>query len=387
MNEKPTINWKWDVESGILYITSTGDGYVLLEVDNSIYEAGEDRASCSIKSAVGKTHQVKTCIYDNGSPENVVWTQSSYTVPRMEQNNGLEPGVTENSSNHNTVNQGTTGLGPGGAGSSLTTDTRKCFKTIDVRDKLHEMGTIKLSPIKFSNSPGNKTISFDNHIIPLKQPDDYSCWITSTVVLLTAIGIIEPTKINELLKTRSVDYVLKCVLEHLYNHNSNFRFNGEDVPIPWSPGQKAFCNNFYLLKKYRRPLPSSLYKQFYESLNGFSTESANYTADVFFKLLCDYGPLIVAYDADDGMLPFDYHIAVLCGIEIIDGIEAKYKLMDPKEENDDFVYYNESDFLRMYNQLAEDNLNNTEVEQAFGRNTDYFIPQVIHIPNKIDLGL
>lgn len=384
---KATIIWKWDVKSGILTITSNGDGYVLLEIDDSIYETGQNEASYTVKSTVGKTHHVKTCIYDNDSPETVVWKEESYTVPKMEHNNGQEPSVNENSSNQDGAHQGISGLGPGGGGRSQTSDTRKYFKTIDVRDMLHEMGTIKLPPTQFSNTPGNKIISFDNHIIPLKQPDDYSCWITSTVVLLTAIGIIEASKINEILKTRNVDYVLKCVLEHLYNHNSNFRFNGEDVPIPWSPGQKAFCNNFYLLKKYRRSLATSLYKQFYEVLNGFSTESANYTADDFFKLLCDYGPLIVAYDADDGMLPFDFHIAVLCGIEIIDGIEAKYKLMDPKEENDDFIYYNESDFLRMYNQLADDNLNNTEVEQAFGRNTDYFIPQVIHIPNKIDLGL
>lgn len=81
MNERPTINWKWNAEHGILNIISSGDGYyVLLEVDDEIYETGEGKALCSIMSAVGNSHQARACNSKNGSIVSE-WVESSFLVP------------------------------------------------------------------------------------------------------------------------------------------------------------------------------------------------------------------------------------------------------------------------------------------------------------------
>ena len=79
MNDKPII-WKWDAQSGILTITYEGDGYVLLEIDDTIFEAGEDKATYSFKSAVGNSHQARACNSKNGSIVSE-WAESTFLVP------------------------------------------------------------------------------------------------------------------------------------------------------------------------------------------------------------------------------------------------------------------------------------------------------------------
>ncbi len=139
------------------------------------------------------------------------------------------------------------------------------------------------------------------------------------------------------------DFLKNNNLLNGYNDNSNLYISNSQVQHV----NKQYVEDF--IKKHfincdSCPLNTAEFKDFFENLCGLVMEppmpeltilySKKQLSYYFLKLLCLYGPLIIAYDLDrrtDQEGKASFHFVVLCGIQFIKGKSAKYIVMDSWE--------------------------------------------------------
>ena len=156
---------------------------------------------------------------------------------------------------------------------------------------------------------------------------------------------------------------------------------------------RTFINNHFL-KSDSDTLPEQEFKEFFEDMCGlimepslpeltyYSTDKIGY---YFLKLLCQYGPLVIAYDLDrrtDEKGLKSFHFIVLCGIHIMEGERILYIVMDPWDIKTDAHDPNNpyAPFKALEGNEFTDNFRALTSDFAHANSTEALPSQIFHLP-------
>ena len=159
-------------------------------------------------------------------------------------------------------------------------------------------------------------------------------------------------------------YTQRIDLELLKNQNRFATPNEKEAYI-----QKHVNKAINQIEGYA--LKSNLQKKFFEDCLGFKMELGTFEPIMYYRLLVEYGPLIIAYDGDNGTDESTYHYVVLCGMSInqTDIDSTTFLVADPWTGQQAILSYQE--FYQQTTRMAYDNVKLKE-----------WPAQIIHFPNR-----
>lgn len=390
--DPPMIDWMWDDVNGILTVTATSNGSLLLEVmqgDQVMQIYGENEVSFQMNSQAGWSHEARACALI-GDRIVSYWMNSPYTVPDTGQNNEYEQKYPNEYGQGNGVNFS---LGNNGNDAnvdmSATGPSPQCDSEICIRmprTPFVPFDSRRFDNINFYITKNDyffkkelKHIFYDQ-TLRIQQPKSNLCWIAATASLLlsaqviTVDGLVHTEINNDLLKRNnySQDSIDKLnaetirndtlsTLDHLFTEYYANRANIDTY-------KQDFENN--------RVLKIADYYDFFVNVNGLEMVTADYSPIGYFNLLCEYGPLLITYlctDENDKNKKYGHEV-VLCGITIeID--KVTYHIMDPWEG--EIIHMSESDFDKQFFDYENEKFKDSKLKS---------VSQIIHLPKRITIN-